>query len=81
MKTHPLPVYSQRFFTERHVSQLQTSSHTVASYRATFRLLLTYASDRLGRMPTDLQVADWGGCGLVDRQRCQRHPVAPLLHE
>ena len=58
MKTHPLPVYLQRFFTERLVSQLQASAHTVASYRDTFRLLLTYASERLGRMPTDLQVAD-----------------------
>ena len=32
--------------------------HTVASYRDTFRLLLTHASERLARMPTDLQVAD-----------------------
>ena len=58
MKTHPLPVYLQRFFTERLGSQLQASSHTVASYRDTFRLLLTYASERLGHLPTDLQVAD-----------------------
>ena len=58
MKTHPLPVYLQRFFTERLVSQLQASSHTVASYRDTFRLLLAYASERLGRLPTDLQVND-----------------------
>ena len=58
MKTHPLPVYLQRFFTERLVSQLQASSHTVASYRDTFRLLLNYASECLGRMPTDLRVAD-----------------------
>ena len=58
MKTHPLPVYLQRFFTERLASQLQASSHTVASYRDTFRLLLTYASERLSRMPTDLQIAD-----------------------
>lgn len=58
MKTHPLPAYLQRFFTERLASQLQASSHTVASYRDTFRLLLTYASERLGRLPTDLRVAD-----------------------
>ena len=30
----------------------------VASYRDSFRLLLGYAADRLGRGPTDLQVAD-----------------------
>lgn len=58
MKTHPLSIYLQRFFTERLASQLQASPHTVASYRDTFRLLLTYASERLSRMPTDLQVAD-----------------------
>ena len=58
MKTHPLPIYLQRFFTERLANQLQASPHTVASYRDTFRLLLTHASARLARMPTDLQVAD-----------------------
>lgn len=58
MKTHPLPIYLQRFFTERLAGQLQASPHTVASYRDTFRLLLTHASERLARMPTDLQVAD-----------------------
>lgn len=58
MKTHPLPIYLQRFFTERLASQLQASPNTVASYRDTFRLLLTHASERLARMPTDLQVAD-----------------------
>ena len=33
-------------------------SHTVASYRDTFRLLLTFATDRLGRQPTDLLVTN-----------------------
>ena len=58
MKTHPLPVYVQRFFTERLITQLAASPNTVASYRDTFRLLLKYASDHLGRAPTALQVAD-----------------------
>ena len=58
MKTHPLPIYLQRFFTERLANQLQASPHTMASYRDTFRLLLTHASERLARIPTDLQVAD-----------------------
>jgi len=39
----------QRFFTERLETQLHASPNTVASYRDTFRLLLKYASDRLGR--------------------------------
>jgi site-specific recombinase XerD len=58
MKTHPLPIYVQRFFTERLANQLRASPNTVASYRDSFRLLLGYAAERLGRGPTDLQVAD-----------------------
>ena len=58
MKTYPLPIYIQRFFTERLLAQLQASPNTVASYRDTFRLLLKHAADHLGRAPTDLQVAD-----------------------
>jgi integrase/recombinase XerD len=58
MKTHPLPIYLQRFFSERLAMQLHASPNTVASYRDTFRLLLKYASDRLGRAPTALQIAD-----------------------
>ncbi|MCG8651423.1 MAG: site-specific integrase [Pirellulales bacterium] len=58
MKTYPLPVYVQRFFVERLTAQLRASPHTVASYRDTFRLLLNYAADQLGRAPTDLRLAD-----------------------
>jgi integrase/recombinase XerD len=58
MKTHPLPIYLQRFFSERLAMQLHASPNTVASYRDTFRLLLKYAADRLGRAPTALQIAD-----------------------
>ena len=58
MKTHPLPAYLQRFFTERLATQLKASPNTVASYRDTFRLLLRYAASRLRRPPTELQMAD-----------------------
>ena len=58
MKSHPLPIYVQRFFTERLATQLHASPNTVASYRDTFRLLLRYAADRLKRQPTQLQIAD-----------------------
>lgn len=58
MKAYPLPVYVQRFFVERLMSQLHASPNTVASYRDTFRLLLRYASDQIGRPPTDLRIAD-----------------------
>ena len=49
MKGYPLPIYVQRFFTERLATQLHASPNTVASYRDTFRLLLRYAADRLRR--------------------------------
>jgi integrase/recombinase XerD len=58
MKRYLLPIYVQRFFTERLATQLHASPNTVASYRDTFRLLLRYAADRLKREPTELQIAD-----------------------
>jgi integrase/recombinase XerD len=58
MKAYPLPIYLQRFFSERLATQLHASPNTVASYRDTFRLLLKYAAERLRRQPTELQVAD-----------------------
>jgi hypothetical protein len=39
---------------------VDASSHTIAGYRDTFRLLLGYASNVLGRPPTKLQVEDIG---------------------
>lgn len=53
-----LPALLQRFFTDRLLSQLGASPHTVASYRDTFRLLLVFASERLGREPSQLSVED-----------------------
>jgi integrase/recombinase XerD len=58
MKRYPLPIYVQRFFTERLATQLHASPNTVASYRDTFRLLLRYAAERLKHEPTQLQIAD-----------------------
>lgn len=55
---HPLPLYVQRFFTERLLGQLNASPHTVASYRDTFRLLLRFATGELGRAPTNLHIDD-----------------------
>ena len=58
MKTYPLPIHVQRFFTDRLATQLHASPNTVASYRDTFRLLLKYTADYIGRQPTELQVGD-----------------------
>lgn len=59
-----LPALIQRFFTERLCAQMEASPHTIAGYRDTFRLLLRYASERTGRVPTRLKVEDLD-CDLV----------------
>jgi site-specific recombinase XerD len=56
----------QRFFFERLMSQLGASAHTVASYRDTFRLLLAFASKRLGRSPSRLSLEDIDAALLTD---------------
>ncbi len=56
MSPASLPPLVQRFFTQRLLEQQGLSPHTVASYRDTFRLLLTFATQDLGRAPSNLQV-------------------------
>lgn len=53
-----LPALLQRFFTDRLLSQLGASPHTIVSYRDTFRLLLVFASKHLGRPPFRLSVEE-----------------------
>jgi site-specific recombinase XerD len=48
----------QAFFTDRLLRQRQASPHTVAGYRDTFRLLLHFAKERLGKAPTKLSLED-----------------------
>ena len=48
----------ESFFTDRLMRQRQASRHTIASYRDTFRLLLGFAKDRLGKAPSTLAVED-----------------------
>ncbi len=50
------PSLLQRFFSDRLINQLSASPHTVASYRDTFRLLLSFATERLRRSPSDLNM-------------------------
>ena len=38
----------QAWFTDRLIRERNASPHTIASYRDTIRLLLTYASQQLG---------------------------------
>jgi site-specific recombinase XerD len=44
----------QGFFTQRLMEQRQVSPHTISSYRDTFRLLLTFAQQRLHTQPARL---------------------------
>src|SRR6266496_2683539 len=50
----------QAFFTERLMRQLQASSHTIRSYRTTWRLLLLFAAAQKGKAPSALDFADLG---------------------
>ena len=58
MNSANLPALLQGFFTERLCQQRQASFHTVAGYRDTFRLLLRFAQQRLGKAPSKLGVED-----------------------
>lgn len=57
---HPtgFPALLETFFTDRLMKQRGASPHTIASYRDTFRLLVGFASKRLARAPSKLQLED-----------------------
>ncbi len=48
----------QAWFTERLITQRNSSPQTIASYRDTLRLLLTFASQRTGKQPCQLDIDD-----------------------
>ena len=48
----------QEFFTRRLISQRDASPATIAAYRDTFRLLLSFAAARTGEAPSALGLAD-----------------------
>lgn len=56
MTTPNFPALLQCFFTERLCAQLGASACTIASYRDTFRLLLVFAAERLGRPPSQIRL-------------------------
>lgn len=53
-----LPRLLQSFFTDWLLAQRQASAHTIAGYRDSFRLLLHFAAERLGKAPCDLSIED-----------------------
>ena len=48
----------QAFFTDRLIAQRDASPRTVAAYRDTLRLLLRFASEKTGKQPCQLDIAD-----------------------
>ncbi len=59
MKKNPeFPALLETFFTNRLMHQRQASSHTIASYRDTFRLLLRFAKEKLKKNPSQLTMKD-----------------------
>jgi len=47
----------QAYFTDRLLTQRQASQNTIAAYRHTFKLLLRFATDRTGKQPSELDIA------------------------
>jgi site-specific recombinase XerD len=56
--TPSLAVLLENFFTQRLMKQRAASSHTISSYRDTFRLLLQFAQQRLGKPPSRLALEE-----------------------
>ena len=48
----------QAFFTDRLIGQKRASAHTIAAYRDTIRLLLTFAAAQTSKAPSDLDIDD-----------------------
>lgn len=53
-----MSVLLETFFTEHLLQQRQLSTHTIASYRDTFRLLLQFAAQQLHKPPSRLSIGD-----------------------
>ena len=52
------PTLLEMFFTRRLIAQRRASRHTIASYRDTFRLLMLFAKERLGKSPSRITIED-----------------------
>lgn len=61
----PLAPLLERFFTQRLLQQRRVSPNTIAAYRDTFRLLLKFAKNKLGKAPAEIALADLGADVVV----------------
>jgi integrase/recombinase XerD len=65
----------QAFFTDYLIRQRRASDHTIAAYRDTFKLLLTFAKQATGKAPSRLRVADLDAplvCAFLDHLEHER---------
>jgi integrase/recombinase XerD len=66
----------QAFFTDRLMSQRQASKHTIAAYRDTLRMLLTFAAGRTGTSPSALDINHLDAplvAAFLDHLESERH--------
>lgn len=66
----------QTYFTERLINQRAASPNTVAAYKVTFQLLLRFASERAGKAPSSLDIAEIDAplvAGFLDHLERDRH--------
>ncbi|MGO9183846.1 MAG: tyrosine-type recombinase/integrase [Mycobacterium sp.] len=71
----PLAPTLQAFFTDRLIRQRQASPNTIAAYRDTWRMLLTYAAEHIGGPPSRLDLAELDApliAGFLDHLEHQR---------
>jgi site-specific recombinase XerD len=73
--SNSFPCLLESFFTERLMRQRQASSHTIAGYRDSFRLLLRFANERLNKVPSSLTIDDLDApfiCRFLDYLETER---------
>jgi integrase/recombinase XerD len=66
----------QAFFTDRLISQRAASPNTVAAYRTSLRLLVCFASNKIGKRPSQLDLADLDAplvTGFLEHLEVARH--------
>jgi Site-specific recombinase XerD len=69
----------QAYFTDRLIGQRAASPNTISAYTLTFRLLLTFASKRLGKTPAVLDIAELDApliAAFLDHLERDRHNSA-----
>ena len=69
----------QAYFTNRLIGQRAASANTIGAYKLTFRLLLTFACNRLGKTPVALDIAELDApliAAFLDHLERDRHNSA-----